>query len=141
MVVIPDFKNLAIRVQRVNIDVIHAVILNQHSIIAGFTRIPYHFTDRLLSTMIVAFVVAFEGALKSIPVDVYRLVTIVSLWNVDAYYIPSFNIDCFYILIAQKIGTYLLAVYGVPKICKDLSWIIHSYNCKSFEDVFFMQVL
>lgn len=76
--------------------------------------------------MIVSFMGTLESIFENIPIDVYWLLFVICLRNMDAYDIFSIDVNNLGIFIPENVCTNLIAVYDIPKIREDLSCIFNT---------------
>ena len=139
---IPVFKLVPVTLQGRHVDVIHRIVVYKIPVVSVFVGITYHGLDFALIAMIVALMIALESPLIHIPVDIDRLITIYGLGYMgNKQYSCVIILYNLHILVFQQIGTYLLAINGIPEVLPLAFRMVDAINSETFVESFSIQIL
>ena len=134
-------KSVAVCGKRILVNVVYCVVFHKDGIVTAVVGIANHCLYVLFRAVIVSFVVAFEGAVHHIAVDVDWPLPVIHLRHVDGQQRYAVIIHDFDIVFGEDIPVYLIAVQCVKDVLLQFVWIIDTGNFKSFIWVGFFHML
>ena len=117
--------------QCVQVDIIHIIMFQQHTVVAVLKRVSYHCPHLTFSTMIIAFVISSVCSLIHIAVQIDGLYPPIRLWYVDTHYLHVVYFNDIHIITVKDIFIHLIAVDGVPEVRQNLLMIVNTSYLKS----------
>ena len=90
--------------------------------------------------MIVTFVVAPIRTFIYIAVQIDWLCHPVCLRHMDADDLRSIHIHHLHIAVNENVLIHLVAVEGIPEVCNNLAWLVHTNYLESLTNVLLLQV-
>ena len=133
-------KLCTILTQGVWIYIIHAVVLYQDAIVTIGIRITYHGLYLSLGTVIITFIVAPIRTFIYIAVQIDGLCSPVCLRNMNANNLCSIYVHYLDIVVKKDVLIHLVTVEGIPEVCNNLAWLVHTNYLESLANILLLQI-